>query len=292
MAVLIINCLFCPNSSFLDKVLDILCDNRTGVFINGQPGLLKDLRDIYDKMRDDINIPQYVICPLYPLNSSNLNPKINPTNLSNGNNICAGHDLPVWLNDPDPDTDTESCRIMVLSQDPKRTGPMRLNTIDISSPFGLHSRNWRSNLTRGLIHYAMVQLIDENKEKGIETSVYYTDIYKLRKVEPAKTDTTNYFISYNDILCKEICLFQPTIIVTLGSDARNALNDINCPCFKSLNPAIVNLPHPNARYDKNKKMWGGRYDKNKKTWEGGIKIKNNEAKTKIAKIKELIKEKM
>lgn len=270
MAVLIINCPFCPNSSFLDKVLDILCDNRTGVFKNGQPGLLNDLRDIYNKMRNDINIPQYVI---YPLPSSCMNPNINPTNLLYGNNICAGHDLPVWLNDPD----TASCRIMVLSQDPKRTGPMRLNTIDISSPFGLHSRNWRSNLTRGLIHYAMVQLIDENKEKGIGTSVYYTDIYKLRKVQPAKKDNNNKS-KYNDILCKEICLFQPTIIVTLGSDARNALNDINCPCFKSLNPAIVNLPHPNARYKEGK--WGN------------LELENSEAETKIAEIKKLIKEKM
>lgn len=270
MAVLNINVPFCPYpSSFLDNVLDILCDKAGvtgGIFKNGTQS---QLNAIYDQMRSDINKPQYAI---YPLNSSNLNPNIKTTNLLiNGSGICAGHDLPVWLNDPDPDT--ASCRIMVLSQDPKRTGPMPVNRIYISSPFGLHSRNWRSDLRKGIIHYAMVQLIDENSKEGIETSVYYTDIYKLRKVEPAQTDKTNSTI-YNNILCKEICLFQPTIIVTLGSYARNALNDINCPCFKSLNPAIVNLPHPNARYKEGK--WGD------------LELENNEAETKIKKIKELI----
>lgn len=268
MAVLNINYPFCPNSTFLDNVLDILCDNVTGVFNNGQPGLLKDLRDIYDKMRNDINNPQYVI---YPLPSSCLNPNIDPTNLLNRNNICAGHDLPVWLNDP-----AAPCRIMVLSQDPRRSDVESLDdTIGISSPFGLHSRIWRSNLTKGFIHYAMVQLIDQNKKKGIETSVYYTDIYKLRKVEPAKTDTLNS-TSYNNILCKEICLFKPTIIVTLGDDAKKSLNKINCPCLKQLNPKIVNLPHPNARYDKKNKTWGN------------LKLADNKAATKIAEIKKQI----
>lgn len=273
MAVLNINYPFCPNSTFLDKVLDILCDNLTGVFNNGQPGLLKDLRDIYKKMRDDINNPQYVI---YPLPSSCLNPNINTIKLSKNGIISAGHDLPVWLNDPE----TASCRIMVLSQDPRRSEAESLNnTIGISSPFGLHSRIWRSNLTKGFIHDAMVQLINGNRIKGIDTSVYYTDIYKLRKVQPAKTDTTNSTI-YNDILCKEICLFQPTIIVTLGDDAKNSLNKINCPCLKQLNPKIVNLPHPNARYDKKNKTWGN------------LKLADNKAATKIAEIKELIKKKM
>ncbi len=268
MAVLNINYPFCPNSTFLDKVLDILCDMAgvTGIFKNGTQS---QLNDIYDKMRNDINMPQYVI---YPLPSSCLNPNINPTNLSINGIICAGHDLPVWLNDPD----TASCRIMVLSQDPRRSDAESLyHTIGISSPFGLHSRIWRSNLTKGLIHYAMVQLINGNRKKGIETSVYYTDIYKLRKVEPAKTDTTNSTI-YNDILCKEICLFQPTIIVTLGDDAKKSLNKINCPCLKQLNPKIVNLPHPNARYDKKNKTWGN------------LKLADNKAATKIAEIKKQI----
>lgn len=274
MAVLNINYPFCPNSTFLDKVLDILCDKVTGVTGIFKKGTRRQLKKIYKKMCSDINMPQYVI---YPLQSSYLNTglnKIDPTNLLKGNNICAGHDLPVWLNDP-----AAPCRIMVLSQDPRRSVVESLDdTIGISSPFGLHSRIWRSNLTKGFVHYAMLELINENKENGI--SVYYTDIYKLRKVEPAKTDTTNYFISYNDILCKEICLFQPTIIVTLGSDAKNALKEIKCPCLKQLNPKpkIVNLPHPNARYKEGK--WGD------------LELKDDKAETKIAKIKELIKEKM
>ena len=250
-----INVPFCLNLNFLDKVVDILCDPKDGIFDNTQ----NDLKLIYDDMRTNINNPHHPN-PSYPLpnvlqSSVNTSLLVDPSG-----NLTAGHDLPVWLNDPC----TAECRILVLSQDPKRRGP-QIPPITISSPFGLHYLRWRSNLTRGIIPYAFVELIEELKaDKDIDICVYFTDIYKLRKTEPSDLDINNV-CRYKEILCQEIRNFNPHIVVLLGNEAASAFYIMSCCCNH----------HPNARYKNGK--WGS------------IVIPDAKPRTKIDKIKEIIK---
>ena len=169
---------FCPNDQFLDLVVDILC-NPKGIF----DVLAKNpIKDIYDDMRQKINCNQYCI---YPLPGSSVQNGINNSLLISNGRYYAGHDLPVWLNNPS----IAKHKILVLSQDPRRNDKeMTGKEIGISTPFGLHSMKWRSNRSKGLVHYLFDKL--QNKY-GDEVCVYYTDIYKFRKTEPAQLDIKN-----------------------------------------------------------------------------------------------------
>ena len=265
--ILTITVPFCPKPNFLDKVVDILCDPKDGIFDNAQ----NNLKNIYDDMRVNINKPSQPN-PTYPLPNV-LQGSVNTSLLVDPNgNLTAGHDLPVWLNEPC----TAERRILVLSQDPKRSVP-QTSPITISSPFGLHSLKWRSSLTKGIIPYAFVELIDEVKEeKGIDICAYFTDIYKLRKTEPSDLDINNV-CRYKEILCQEIRNFNPHIVVLLGNEAASAFYIMSCCCNHEKPKKIITLPHPNARYNKTNGTWGN------------IKIPNAKARTKIDKIKEIIK---
>ena len=242
MATLRINPIqFCTNGTFLDSIVDILC-NTNGIFTVSAK---RDIRDIYTKMHRDFIKPQYVIYSL----SRNVINGLNATLLNDPitNKIYAGHDLPVWLNDPS----IAKHRILVLSQDPRRNAKeMSGKQIGISTPFGLHSMTWRSHRSKGLVHYLFDKLINKF---GDEVCVYYTDIYKFRKTEPAQLDINNLG-RYQSVLCQEIILFKPTIVLLMGSKAKDAFNNISCDVLKELHPHIIDTPHPNARVIDNK--WG------------------------------------
>ena len=244
MATLLFNpILFCTNGTFLDSIVDILC-NTNGIFTVSAK---RDIRDIYTRMHRDLNKHQYVI---YPLPGNIIYNKLDPTLLKDPttHNFYAGHDLPVWLNDPS----IAKHKILVLSQDPRRNAQeMRGKQIGISTPFGLHSITWRSHRSKGLVHYLCDKLINKF---GDEVCVYYTDIYKFRKTEPAKLDINNLG-RYQSVLCQEIKLFKPTIVLLMGSKAKGAFNNISCDVLlKDLHPHIIETPHPNARVIDNK--WG------------------------------------
>lgn len=166
-------------------------------------------------------------------------------------NLYAGHDLPVWLNDPYK----AKYKVLVLSQDPRRNKDEMQNVeIGISTPFGLHSAKWRSNRNKGLVHWLFKELIEEYDE---ELSVYYTDLYKLRgvdvrNVQKSKLDSPNLGY-YKCILKKEIELFDPNIIFLMGKKAQQSFNTIKDDiAIKN----VVPVPHPNARAQKGKCKWG------------------------------------
>lgn len=231
---------FCPNDQFLDLVVDILC-NPKGIF----DVLAKNpIKDIYDDMRQKINCNQYCI---YPLPGSSVQNGINNSLLISNGRYYAGHDLPVWLNNPS----IAKHKILVLSQDPRRNDKeMTGKEIGISTPFGLHSMKWRSNRSKGLVHYLFDKL--QNKY-GDEVCVYYTDIYKFRKTEPAQLDIKNLG-RYQSVLCLEIESFKPTIMLLMGNEAQKAFDHISCDVLKTSHPQIIKTPHPNARVIDNK--WG------------------------------------
>lgn len=237
MATLLFNpILFCTNGTFLDSIVDILC-NTNGIFTVSAK---RDIKDIYTKMRSDFDKPQYVIYPL----SGNVINGLNTTLLEDPTTqkIYAGHDLPVWLNDPSQSIH----RLLVVSQDPRRNvDEMKNKEIGISTPFGLHSIEWRSDMSRGLIHWVVVKLFNESEFKN-SLSVYYTDVYKFRGVDDKSNnidstlDKKNSDIYYK-IFNNEIDLFNPTVILLMGDEAKEAYHRV---CGDSDKDKEVVIPHP------------------------------------------------
>lgn len=237
---------FCPGS-FQERCIDILCKDDEGLFTLDAKECIKS---IYETMRKDIDKDDYHI---YGISGKFLNTtKIYTTTLiKKDGSMYAGHDLPVWLKDPDK----AKYRVLVLSQDPRRNkDEMQDVEIGISTPFGLHSAKWRSNRNKGLVHWLFKELIEEY---GEELSVYYTDLYKLRgvdvrNVQKSKLDSPNLGY-YKCILMKEIELFDPNIIFLMGKKAQQSFNTIKRDiAIKN----VVPVPHPNARAQKGKCKWG------------------------------------
>lgn len=251
MAQLIINNNeFCAGQIFKEKIIDILYKHLF------KPGTYLEI--IYDEMTVKIKDPDKKIIKLYPLDGKRISNKLNKQLLQRNGFVYAGHDLPVWRNDPDQ----AKIKIMVITQDPRRstvemTAPKNnmkptSDWISISTPFGLHSLTYRSNKNQGLVHYLFNDLQEELKKYNYnpeDLSIYYTDIYKFRGVAPAKNsnepkdvkDNLNIKI-YIDVLKCEIETYKPNIILLMGNDAQKAWDKIS----NDLNTDIQTLrtPHP------------------------------------------------
>ena len=242
---------FCAGQKFKDQIIDILYKH---LFDRGA-----ELDKIYDEMTVKIIDPDKKIIKLYPLDGKRISNKLNKQLLQRNDFVYAGHDLPVWRNDPDQ----AKIKIMVITQDPRRSAvEMTANGmhttsdwISISTPFGLHSLTYRSHKNKGLVHYLFNDLQVELKNYKCnpeDLSIYYTDIYKFRGVAPAKNsnepkdvkDNLNIKI-YIDVLKCEIEAFKPNVILMMGKEAQNAWDKIS----NDLNTDIQTLPtpHPNAR---------------------------------------------
>lgn len=137
--------------------------------------------------------------------------------------IVAGLDTPVWIGNPKADT-----RIMIVSQDPRRNIKEMAGhspCISLSSPFGWHDKNWRSNGRTGLLPQICWEIVEKQKEN---ICFYFTDLYKFRKANTAgKKDNSTVDKknkeSYLCIIEEEINAFSPTHIVLMGSAVCNSL---------------------------------------------------------------------
>lgn len=242
---------FCDNNFFQHQVIYIL----TSVLF--QKTQVQKLNDIYEDMKRNVyNMSGPWHPKLYSLPANSLQ-NVSPAKISSPNGIYAGHDLPVWLNDPYK----ADVRIMIVSQDPRRSdaemksaGLNQQRGIAVSSPFGLHDPYWRSK-PDSLIYDVVANLIGGYEMEGIELSVYFTDIYKLHGVDSIKSvpkitsnDTNNSYI-YCDIFKQELDLFQPDIIVLLGKEAQNAKKCCTSGSYSSNPnlPIIIELPHPSRQ---------------------------------------------
>lgn len=253
MAQLIINNNeFCAGQKFKDQIIDILYKH---LFVPGT-----DLEKIYDEMTVKIKDPDKKIIKLYPLDGNRISNKLNKQLLLRNGFVYAGHDLPVWRNDPDQ----AKIKIMVITQDPRRSAvEMTANGMDttsdwisISTPFGLHSLTYRSHKNKGLVHYLFNDLQEELKNYKYnpeDLSIYYTDIYKFRGVAPAKNsnepkdvkDNLNIKI-YIDVLKCEIETYKPNIILLMGNDAQKAWDKISNDFNTNIPTLRTPHPSPNA----------------------------------------------
>lgn len=260
---------FCAGENFKNSIIYNILYN----FLFDQGAKLEDF---YDKMEKEINNPNNgpnkKIITLYKCNGNYIINKLNPKLLQRNGFIYAGHDLPVWRNDPD----LAEIKIMVITQDPRRSdNEMTKNRMDpnddwisISTPFGLHSQTYRSHKNRGLVHYLFKDLQDELKKYNYtpeKLSIYYTDIYKFRGVAPKDLDTENHEV-YIKVLSCEIQRFDPNVILLMGKKAQDAWKTIynsNPTIINASNkPKILPTPHPNAR----RVTWGKKYPNKMKNY--------------------------
>ena len=265
--LLINNNEFCAGEDFKGSIIDILCNHLF------KQGAKAKLENTYDEMARGINVEgDKKIIQLYPLDGTLIRDELKNPSIQRGDKVYAGHDLPVWRNDPD----LAEIKIMVITQDPRRSdNEMTKNgmnpnddCISISTPFGLHSQTYRSHKNRGLVHYLFNDLQDELKKYNYtpeKLSIYYTDIYKFRGVASEDLDTENRDV-YIEVLSCEIQRFDPNVILLMGKKAQDAWKTIynsNPTIINASNkPKILPTPHPNAR----RVTWGKKYPNKMKNY--------------------------
>lgn len=143
-----------------------------------------------------------------------------------------GFDMPTWFNLSEAD-----CRIMVVAQDPLRNPKWyeRCEDAICSTPFGLHSIEWRENGRGGKRLYT---LADHLVKAGY--GIYFTDIFKFYVKAVGHTvmqPGTNLLNAYRSILTNEIDIIRPTTIVALGKQAQRSLE------LMDLDIRSIALPH-------------------------------------------------
>ena len=233
------NTSFCGDPTFRNQVINTLYGGFS-------PTIVNIVRARYDQMRNNLFTshlnypPQLGSIPntrvlnntndvLLEVNQSLLSgiSCLNPTIWSFPN---IGHDLPIWLDRPLDETypenpedafDFNKKRIMIISQDPLRTG-LPGNHLYVSTVFGLHSIDWRRNLITTQIFNEL--LITPDKD-GKYCCLYLTDYNKLF-IDNQKTSLSHvqpYNSCFQLMLDSEINLFKPELIVTWGSLASRKL---------------------------------------------------------------------
>ena len=157
-----------------------------------------------------------------------------------------GHDLPVWLV-PDGVYDIDHCpRVMILSEDPLRDGDDK-GFLYLSTPFGVHSHSFRRQQWNQVTGYPLKLAESIVKAGG---AVWMSDFMKffayekrihekaddkrllnpIRKDYRVEEDGLSYAGLFQYCLHREIEVFRPDIIITLGGDAAVGIKET----YKSL----------------------------------------------------------
>lgn len=173
---------------------------------------------------------------------------------------CVGHDLPVWLSlSQSPQASLKGKRIMFVSQDPLRS-EHGIGALYLSTPWGLHSANYRDNgqlnkLIHGLVQAGVTVYLTDyqkiyNKHKDdqggpgkcCDCVIKKTGEIKKRRSCPKANDggcgsfkwdeikdkknsvRKELKDSYQNAIADECSLFDPDCIITLGVDASSIVN--------------------------------------------------------------------
>lgn len=150
---------------------------------------------------------------------------------------AVGHDLPAWFNL----NHSTKGRIMIVAQDPLRNPKWYADCEDAvcSSPFGLHSIEWRKNGRGGKRLYLLISRL-----VGSGYGIYLTDLMKFyvkAENEKALSPTPSILEVYADILRKEIEIVKPSAIVVLGKRAVKGLEMLNIKSTDGM--MIIPMPH-------------------------------------------------
>jgi hypothetical protein len=175
---------------------------------------------------------------------------------------CFGHDMPVWFRNKKKTLD-HAKKIMVISQDPKRTENQdKIGAITLSTPFGVHSADYRRHTRNDVVSDFINYLGDSY---GI---VYLTDARKLyvgtgKVSEMVQGEGNHLRAKFDKLIMEEIGDFAPDLIVTLGGQViegrftdtllKKVRPQGKNPCVQSICQAgqtykIIASCHPNPRF--------------------------------------------
>lgn len=162
-----------------------------------------------------------------------------------------GMDLPVWVDKAflfsrcgealevyDDSYAWDRKRVIIVAQDPLRRG-LSDGALYLSSPFGLHSRNYRKNRL-------MTQIVNDLLLSKKSPVIYMTDFNKFFVIDSKQSLPTmnkmGLIAVFEDILREEIRLFNPDLVVAVGKSASHAVGRLG------ISNKVLFLPHVNARF--------------------------------------------
>lgn len=241
---------FCPNSQFENLIVGLLNKhlfNSPMVSFPNTSSTINSIQDVYADMKNICDFPD--IDKKYMVDGSCL--KVNSSGLTTQSHIYAGHDLPMWINDPD----SSDCKVMIVGRDSGRLSRdmyemitktiLTRDQLTIYSPFGMHSRYHRRKTLE--IPTIVTEMIKCAERCGKKMSVYITDFYKFRKTSASNIDKINTNV-YNSIFMDEITAFKPDAILLLGKDVMKAVGiPTSAPYFRIFNKGkavYLPIPHP------------------------------------------------
>lgn len=257
---------FCGDVNFRQQIIDLLYSHLLDV-PKGSTTLAGNqiMEKRYDQMRSCLNLSSLswtninlnnTIVPrtkdvLLRVDANQFNPSyLFPSLLSMPN---WGMDLPVWTDKPflflkcngaldsnDDSFDWCKKRIMIVAQDPLRRG-LSGGALYLSSPFGLHSKDYRGNRL-------MTQIVNDLLLSKKSPTVYLTDFNKFFVMNSSQSisllGNLGAIHIFEDVLRAEIRLFNPDLVVAVGKSANQAI------CRLGISYKILTLPHVNARLTK------------------------------------------
>ena len=123
-----------------------------------------------------------------------------------------GHDMPTWMEKRGL---KNSRRVMVVSQDPLRTGH-GIGKLVLSTPFEFHSSDYRNICCQNPILCRMVERLLEE----CDACVYLTDCMKFYTSDKfVERNLSQFRQLFDEALRMEMETFAPDVIVTLGNRA-------------------------------------------------------------------------
>lgn len=226
--------ILCNNPTFRQQIINLLYNNLFNMRSNGC------LEEWYGLMITHLNDPNTVWNSITPTNGTiNVNLKKKDAlfecdkALFSSSSILPlfqypnfGHDVPVWLEEDNNDSE-DVIKIMIVSQDPLRDRGA-IGKILFSSPFGVHCADYRNKPNECMMKFIEgVWKIAKGKNKKV--IFYLTDLYKffiadkkssLNIVTSSHSTVAN---SFKPILNKEIDYFGPNLILCFGNKSIESL---------------------------------------------------------------------
>lgn len=125
--------------------------------------------------------------------------------------------------------------MFIVAEDPLRPETLPKEDIILATPFGTHIAQFRESKLK--MNWQIVKHLLDNGY-----GVYQTDIFKLwlkqfpnNKIKFSKDTYNNFHKSLN----KEMDVFQPELIITLGNHAFNAIQKLNL----TSRVKVISFPH-------------------------------------------------
>lgn len=226
--------ILCNNPRFRQQIIDLLYNDLFKMPSNGC------LEEWYELMVTHLNDPNTVWNSITPTNGTiNVNLKKKDALFECDKALFSsspilplfqypnfGHDVPVWLEEDNNDSE-DVIKIMIVSQDPLRDRGA-IGKILFSSPFGVHCADYRNKSNECMMKFIEgVWKIAKGKNKKV--IFYLTDLYKafaLDAQDEAKKSIdlmSSFKGQFVDIFKKEIALYKPDLILLMGAEVANVL---------------------------------------------------------------------